>query len=101
MITVLKDGKPVSRSKNLAGQLAYARKSPPVRVVIRESDGMSCDVATEFADGATVDCHWASFDVAVDFYRRRARHSASQFHGLILEAWPMRDGKRVIAFLAN
>lgn len=101
MIVITKDGKPVSRSQNLRGQLAYAAKSPPVRVVIRETGGMGCRVTTDYCNGATVTCEWASFDVAVDFYRRRSRSCVSWYGGLILTPWPMQEGWRVIAFVCE
>lgn len=101
MIVVTLHGKPVSRSRTLRGQLAYARKSPPSQVVIRESEGIGANVTTDYSDGATVTCRWASFDVAVDFYRRRAGNRASWFGGLILTAWPMQGDRRVIAFLRD
>jgi hypothetical protein len=71
-----KNNKVVSRSNNLRGIRAYARKAPVLHIYIHaKSDGGSLKVV--YYDGADVITHFASFVVLQDWFRRwRAAHGA-------------------------
>lgn len=73
MIEVIKDGKVVSRSKNLAGMRRYAGKHGVEQVSITKDgdttwSGAHCTVI--YGNGAICRCDWADFSICLDRMRR-------------------------------
>jgi hypothetical protein len=80
---ISKDGRVIARSMNLRGQLERAGRIGVDSVdVARIGATMGAVVATAFPDGSHCETQWASFDTAVEFYRRRLHLRNSAYHGL-------------------
>ena len=58
------DSRTVSSTRNLRGLLDYARKSPVVRVAVRETLGGGGELTVTYENGASGHSHFASYIVA-------------------------------------
>lgn len=70
-VTITKEGKPVSTSRNLRGVMTYARKHGVRLWIASMTDDYGALVSITFGNGA--DCHtrFASWDVAQRWVRAR------------------------------
>ena len=86
MIEVQLRDRIVSRSRNLRGMRDYARVSPVVRVECRKCDGRPWRVGgtlrVTYADGATCETEFASYNIMVDFVRKRRSWRGADFRYL-------------------
>lgn len=71
MVTIFYDGKPINRSKNLAGILRYLRVVPAKRLVLERGEGESGILYILFNNGASVMTDFASYIVMKEWVAAR------------------------------
>lgn len=70
-VTITKDDKPVSVSRNLRGVMTYARKHGVSDVSFRMTDSYEAAITISFQDGAHCSTHFAAWDVCQRWVRAR------------------------------
>ena len=71
MVYIYKDGKTVSRSKNLQGILAYARKHGIAAMSVIRSLTTGATLLVNFKDGASTYCDFADYNLLIKWLSER------------------------------
>ena len=71
MIEIVRNGKVVSRSKNLRGILDYARKSAPQWIIKSKSVKDGGNLRILYNDGAVAHASFASYFIMLDWIEAR------------------------------